>query len=165
MFKSEGDWKHSLKIFAEKCKSENIKWYIFGSASEAIIGVDIKPDRREPCPRVLRNSPKRYHFLRKFSGVESRFRVWRGRLRCSGTEIADTMGVIGSCDIEGNEQKNAACFSYPLKKNCNTAKTPKIIATTILAIKRQKWRFSLYRFCSAFSLNSFRSGWQAINSR
>jgi len=43
MFKSEGNWKHSLKLFAEKCKSENIKWYIFGSASEAIIGVDIKP--------------------------------------------------------------------------------------------------------------------------
>jgi hypothetical protein len=43
MFKSEGDWKQSLKIFAEICKKENIKWYIFGSASEAIIGVDIKP--------------------------------------------------------------------------------------------------------------------------
>ena len=43
MFKSEGNWKHSLRLFAEKCKSENIKWYIFGSASEAIIGVDIIP--------------------------------------------------------------------------------------------------------------------------
>jgi hypothetical protein len=43
MFKSEGNWKHSLKIFAEKCETENIKWYIFGSASEAIIGVDITP--------------------------------------------------------------------------------------------------------------------------
>jgi hypothetical protein len=43
MFISEGDWVRSLKIFAEKCEKENIKWYIFGSASEAIIGVDIKP--------------------------------------------------------------------------------------------------------------------------
>ena len=43
MFKSEGNWKYSLKIFVERCKSENIKWYIFGSASEAIIGVDIVP--------------------------------------------------------------------------------------------------------------------------
>jgi len=43
MLKSEGDWKHSLKIFADKCKKDNIKWYVFGSASEAIIGVDINP--------------------------------------------------------------------------------------------------------------------------
>ena len=43
MFKSEGDWRQSLKIFAEKCKKESIKWYVFGSASEAIIGVDIIP--------------------------------------------------------------------------------------------------------------------------
>jgi hypothetical protein len=43
MFKSEGDWKKSLKIFAEKCIKENIKWYITGSTSEAIIGVEIMP--------------------------------------------------------------------------------------------------------------------------
>jgi hypothetical protein len=43
MFKSEGNWKHSLKIFAEKCNQEKIKWYVFGSASETIIGVDIEP--------------------------------------------------------------------------------------------------------------------------
>jgi len=43
MFKSHGNWRDSLKIFAERCKKEKIRWYVFGSASEAIIGVDIKP--------------------------------------------------------------------------------------------------------------------------
>jgi hypothetical protein len=43
MFKSDGNWKNSLKIFAEKCMKENIKWYITGSTSEAIIGVEIIP--------------------------------------------------------------------------------------------------------------------------
>ena len=43
MFKSEGNWRNSLKIFAERCEIKNIKWYITGSISEAIIGVEIKP--------------------------------------------------------------------------------------------------------------------------
>lgn len=43
MFKSEGNWKKALKIFAGICENKNIKWYITGSISEAIIGVEIKP--------------------------------------------------------------------------------------------------------------------------
>jgi hypothetical protein len=44
MFKSEGDWKKSLKIFAKRCEKKNIKWYITGSISEAVIGVEIIPN-------------------------------------------------------------------------------------------------------------------------
>ena len=43
MFQSKGDWKKSLKILAEKCLESNIEWYITGSISEAVIGVDIIP--------------------------------------------------------------------------------------------------------------------------
>ncbi|GHV08865.1 MAG: hypothetical protein Ta2A_18030 [Treponemataceae bacterium] len=43
MFKSEGSWKESLKFFAEKCLSENIEWYITGSISESVMGVEIVP--------------------------------------------------------------------------------------------------------------------------
>jgi hypothetical protein len=43
MFKSEGNWKESLKKFAERCMAEKIKWYITGSISEAVIGVEIIP--------------------------------------------------------------------------------------------------------------------------
>jgi hypothetical protein len=43
MFESKGDWKKSLLIFAKKCFENNIEWYITGSISEAIIGVEIIP--------------------------------------------------------------------------------------------------------------------------
>lgn len=43
MFKGNGDWEKALKKFADKCYEKNIEWYITGSVSEAIIGVDISP--------------------------------------------------------------------------------------------------------------------------
>jgi hypothetical protein len=41
MFKSEGKWKETLKHIAEKCNGNNIEWYIIGSISEAILGVEV----------------------------------------------------------------------------------------------------------------------------
>ena len=43
MFQSKGDWKKSLKLLAEKCLENNIEWYITGSISEAVMGVNIIP--------------------------------------------------------------------------------------------------------------------------
>jgi len=43
MFKGNGDWKKALLIFASKCEESNIDWYITGSVSEAVMGVNIKP--------------------------------------------------------------------------------------------------------------------------
>jgi len=43
MFKNEGDWGKSLEIFADKCLNNNIEWYIIGSVSEAVLGVNIVP--------------------------------------------------------------------------------------------------------------------------
>ena len=43
MFQSKGDWKKSLRLFAQKCLENNIEWYITGSVSEAIMGVEITP--------------------------------------------------------------------------------------------------------------------------
>lgn len=43
MFKNEGDWEKSLELFAEKCSAEKIKWYVTGSVSEAVLGVNIIP--------------------------------------------------------------------------------------------------------------------------
>jgi hypothetical protein len=43
MFQSKGDWKKSLQLLAKKCLENNIEWYITGSISEAVIGVDIIP--------------------------------------------------------------------------------------------------------------------------
>jgi hypothetical protein len=43
MFKLDGNWEKTLYFFANKCLENNIKWYITGSVSEAIIGVKIKP--------------------------------------------------------------------------------------------------------------------------
>jgi hypothetical protein len=43
LFKSKGNWKESLKLFAKKCYEYNIKWYITGSVSEAVMGVEIIP--------------------------------------------------------------------------------------------------------------------------
>jgi len=43
MFKAEGNWKESLKLFAKKCSENNIEWYITGSVSEAAMGVEIIP--------------------------------------------------------------------------------------------------------------------------
>lgn len=42
-FKNEGDWQQSLLTFAEKCEANSIRWYVFGSTSEAVAGVSIKP--------------------------------------------------------------------------------------------------------------------------
>jgi hypothetical protein len=43
MFKSEGKWEDALYFFGNKCKEQNIRWYITGSISEALIGVKIIP--------------------------------------------------------------------------------------------------------------------------
>jgi hypothetical protein len=43
MFKSKGDWKKSLDFMAKRCLENDIEWYITGSISEAILGVNIKP--------------------------------------------------------------------------------------------------------------------------
>jgi hypothetical protein len=43
MFQSRGDWKKSLQLLAKKCSENNIEWYITGSISEAVMGVDIIP--------------------------------------------------------------------------------------------------------------------------
>ena len=43
MFQSKGDWKESLQLLAKKCLENNIEWYITGSISEAVMGVDIIP--------------------------------------------------------------------------------------------------------------------------
>jgi len=45
MFKGmlDCDWANALSLFAQKCKDNSIEWYIFGSISEAVLGVDIKP--------------------------------------------------------------------------------------------------------------------------
>ena len=43
MFQSKGDWKKSLQLLAKKCLENNIEWYITGSISEAVMGVDIIP--------------------------------------------------------------------------------------------------------------------------
>ena len=43
MFKSESDWKKALLVFAEKCSCSQVAWYITGSVSEALIGVNINP--------------------------------------------------------------------------------------------------------------------------
>lgn len=43
MFKAGGQWESVLLTFAEKCRANGIEWYIIGSVSEAVVGVDIKP--------------------------------------------------------------------------------------------------------------------------
>ena len=43
MFKGCSDWQTALLTFAQKCQSRQIEWYIFGSVSEAVLGVNIKP--------------------------------------------------------------------------------------------------------------------------
>ena len=43
MFKNESDWKEALQVFAEKCSCSGVAWYITGSVSEALIGVNINP--------------------------------------------------------------------------------------------------------------------------
>lgn len=43
MFKNESDWKEALLVFAEKCSCSQVAWYITGSVSEALIGVNINP--------------------------------------------------------------------------------------------------------------------------
>jgi hypothetical protein len=43
MFQSKGDWKKVLQLLAKKCLENNIEWYITGSISEAVLGVEIIP--------------------------------------------------------------------------------------------------------------------------
>jgi hypothetical protein len=43
MFRNEGNWERSLEIFAKKCSTKNIEWYITGSICEAVLGVNIIP--------------------------------------------------------------------------------------------------------------------------
>jgi len=37
------DWEKALLSFIKKCKDNDIEWYIFGSISEAVLGIDVKP--------------------------------------------------------------------------------------------------------------------------
>jgi len=37
------DWRNPLSLFAQKCLDNGIEWYIIGSISEAVLGVNIKP--------------------------------------------------------------------------------------------------------------------------
>jgi hypothetical protein len=43
MFDDAADWETVLSFFADRCAENEIEWYIIGSASEALLGVDIKP--------------------------------------------------------------------------------------------------------------------------
>lgn len=43
MFANTGDWEDALTIFASICDLNNIAWYITGSVSEAILGVNVSP--------------------------------------------------------------------------------------------------------------------------
>lgn len=43
MFKGIFDWKEVLLFLAQKFSEHQIEWYIIGSISEALLGVDIKP--------------------------------------------------------------------------------------------------------------------------
>lgn len=43
MFVGNLDWKNILPFLAKKFSESNIEWYIFGSVSDAVIGVDIVP--------------------------------------------------------------------------------------------------------------------------
>ncbi len=42
MLTGAGDWRAALHTFADRCIGQ-IEWYITGSASEAVLGVEIKP--------------------------------------------------------------------------------------------------------------------------
>ena len=44
MFGGVFDWKAVLLTLAEKFAERGIEWYVFGSSSETVIGVDIKPN-------------------------------------------------------------------------------------------------------------------------
>jgi hypothetical protein len=43
LFENKGDWETALEIFAEKCSNEKIDWYILGSVSETVRGINIIP--------------------------------------------------------------------------------------------------------------------------
>lgn len=43
MFEGVFDWKKVLLLLAQKLSDNGIEWYIIGSASEAVLGVNIKP--------------------------------------------------------------------------------------------------------------------------
>lgn len=43
MFLNSGDWKNALLTFAKRSRENKIKWYVTGSVSEAVFGVDVKP--------------------------------------------------------------------------------------------------------------------------
>ncbi|MHB1000765.1 MAG: nucleotidyltransferase family protein [Armatimonadota bacterium] len=43
MFEGVFDWKNVLSLLAKKFRDNEIEWYIIGSISDAVLGVDIKP--------------------------------------------------------------------------------------------------------------------------
>jgi hypothetical protein len=43
MFEGAFDWKNALLLLAQKFMDNRIEWYIIGSISEAVLGVNIKP--------------------------------------------------------------------------------------------------------------------------
>jgi len=43
MFRGGSDWEKALLLFAQKCLDSKIEWYVIGSTSEAVLGVNIKP--------------------------------------------------------------------------------------------------------------------------
>jgi len=43
MFEGVFDWKNVLRLLAQKFSDNGIEWYIIGSVSEAVLGVDVAP--------------------------------------------------------------------------------------------------------------------------
>ncbi|MGI6206767.1 MAG: hypothetical protein ACOYEW_01025 [Anaerolineae bacterium] len=43
MFEGGSDWRDALLQFAQTCSRHGIEWYLFGSASEAVRGVNVRP--------------------------------------------------------------------------------------------------------------------------
>lgn len=52
MFLGKGRWEEALKIFAEVCAEAGIRWYVTGSASEAVTGVKIAPHDLDLVPHT-----------------------------------------------------------------------------------------------------------------
>ncbi len=44
MFEGVFDWQNILLLLAQKFSENGIEWYLFGSTSEALLGVNIKPN-------------------------------------------------------------------------------------------------------------------------
>lgn len=43
LFSGKGNWSEALKTFSKACTKADIQWYITGSISEAVVGVNISP--------------------------------------------------------------------------------------------------------------------------